>query len=93
MEDGESPIEALIREVFEETGLKIREEDCKKLAILDETTRERNVFVVKGDWKDEDITRGEGQDMRFISEKELVDLPVAPHVFEIIDLIRSREDA
>ena len=88
IEDGESPIEALVREVFEETGLKIREDDCEKIAILDEPTRERNIFVVKGDWNDEDITRGEGQDMRFVSQKELVDLPVAPHVFKIVDLIR-----
>lgn len=90
-ERGEKPIATLIREVKEETGLKIDKKICGKSIITHELDPrgkiERSIFVIRGNWMNSDIIKGEGQEIKFISRDDLFNLEVSPHVFTIFKAI------
>lgn len=66
IEYGETPADAAAREIHEETSISIAVKDLKTLTVLREKNRQKYVFYVTGQWKDSDIIRGEGQEMRFV---------------------------
>ena len=90
-EKGEDPIDTLIREVREETGLEIDKNICSVPVIIRESgfrdEIERSGFFIKGNWTDGDIVQGEGQAMRFIPYDKLFSLEIGPHVLTILDAI------
>lgn len=90
-EKRESSIKTLIREVKEETGLKIDKGLCGGPIIIHGSDKrgkiKRSVFVIKGNWTDGDIIKGEGQEIKFISRHDFPFLEVSPHVFTIFDAV------
>lgn len=81
--------EAIVREVYEELGLRIRKEKFEKLAVYDNPGRIaayrdgsiwRMVIVVYGiDFEEEPVMRisSESKDLRFFTKEEIKDIEIA----------------
>lgn len=90
-EKNESAIDTLVREVKEETGLNIGKHICNGPFFMHESNArgdiERSVFVVKGNWTDKDIIKGEGQEIKFIPFEKLSFMKVSSHIFMVLNAV------
>jgi 8-oxo-dGTP diphosphatase len=86
IEDGETPVEAAVRELWEETGLRpggglrlfARQE-------LPEHNRIKSYFYGSTTARQEDVVLGEGAAMLFIPPAEVLDRPFTPGSAEMIE--------
>lgn len=93
----ENEIAAIVREVYEETGLKIKKEDFKKLGVYGEPGRIaayqdgsiwRMVIVVFGltlENESEMRISGESKELRFFSKEELKDIEIVVTHSDIVE--------
>ena len=93
----ETELQAIIREIYEELGLRIPKEQFKKLAVYGEPGRIaayqdgsiwRMVIVVFGielDKKPELRISGESKELRFFSQEELKDIEIVVTHSDIVD--------
>ena len=77
VEDGEIVEEALFREVKEELNLKA--ESCSLIRIYDWEEKQEYIYRVKLELEPGKVTLGEGQKIRFFSEKEILNMELAFH--------------
>lgn len=86
VEDGETPEQALLREVSEETGLVIRDPVFLTDAVDHEGDgRLVSLFYVIGDFRPGDIDLQEGAGVGIQRIEDLGDLKVTPFVRRVID--------
>lgn len=72
IEKGESPKEALIRELHEELGLIIKKSEIKNPLTINLIAKRNYIFRVKFNEGKEKISLQEGQKFEFLSVKELL---------------------
>src|SRR3989338_1769615 len=73
-EKGERLKTTAVREIKEETGLIVDERNIKPFAMIQTREKKWNVFVTQGSWQDSDLSRGEGQQIKFIALNRAFDL-------------------
>ena len=93
----ESPEKALVREVYEELGLRIREQDLKKLGVYGEPGRIAAyqdgsiwrmvvvVFALDLPEEPEIVLSRESKDMRFFTPEEVRKLPIVITHSDIVE--------
>ena len=69
---GESPEQAIIRELFEELNLKLREKDLTKILTLGKGDAKKHLFLVKLNSNKPVLKLREGASMRFFSIREFL---------------------
>lgn len=87
---GEDPIATAVREICEETGIRVIRSDLSLFIVMKTPDRIRHVFLLRGSWTDKDIVRGEGQDMKFQSIEKTSSLPMAKDHEFILNKLRNR---
>jgi 8-oxo-dGTP diphosphatase len=86
IEDGETPMEAAVRELWEET--RLRPDDELRLFVqqeLPDQNRIKNYFYGSTTARQEDVVLGEGAAMVFIPPAEVLDRPFTPGSAEMIE--------
>jgi len=86
---GEKPLDTATREVKEETGLKITKSRFRELVSIKTQTKIREIFLVRGGWKNSDVIRGEGQKISFISLSKIDLLPMSSYHRFVLTLLRE----
>lgn len=84
-EDEEIPQTTAVREISEETGICITEQNLQLFTVIETEKMIRHVFILNGQWTDLDIVRGEGQDMKFQPVKNIPSLPMSDEHRSIIN--------
>ena len=99
----ETPLQAIVREIWEELGLRIKPQQLRKLSVYGEPGRIaafrdgsiwRMVIVVYGyDFPEEPTLRisSESKDLRFFSKEEIADLEIAVTHRDIVEELFVRK--
>ena len=62
----ERPKTTAVREIKEETGLIVNEAFIQPFVMIQTREKKWRVFVTYGNWSAKDLSRGEGQKLRFV---------------------------
>jgi len=89
VEKGETPLMAAIREIKEETGLRIHQKRLKSFMMIQTPVKKYNVFLVSGDWRKNDLVRGEGRELRFVGIGETRKLSMSPYHRHVISILQD----
>jgi len=97
IERGEDPIEAAIREVYEETGLKIKNLKLKFISLIEEGINTGVcLFIFKGYSKNNKISKSEEGEIRWFSYNQLQNnvnsVKLMDDLPQIIDLVNNSAD-
>jgi 8-oxo-dGTP diphosphatase len=85
-EDGEDPVQAVIRELFEEAELTVETaEPLCRLIDLEGSQGLATVFRVVTEVRLTDMRLHEGQEIRFFSQEQIRELPLDPLIREILN--------
>jgi len=88
--EGENPLEAIIREIKEELGLKLKKELIKRVAEFINEEREIYVFRSLLEKDLSEMKLNEGQDMRLFSYEEISNLDAtAPGLKRLMENFRN----
>lgn len=95
VETGESPEEALVRELREELGITVKIEDLIAFRFVSHAYEDFHlvmvVFTVRS-WEGE-ITPMEGQNSKWVKPQELLKVPTLPADHSLFELLSMRSDA
>ena len=85
-EEGETPVDTFIREIQEELGVRLRNEEVKPLYdyFNPEFATHRNIFYVLRQTKKEEMTLGEGADFDWIPLNMVVTYDLTPSTLKDI---------
>lgn len=75
VEPGETPFECIVREMMEEIETDVQH--CTLLKVYDFPDRYEHIFFMQMDADAGSITLHEGQCLRWFSEQDLLELPIA----------------
>ena len=89
VEKVETPRMAAVREILEETGLRIRPKRLGLLMSIQTPFKKSNIFLVFGEWKEKDCVKGEGQKLRFIHTKKTSRLPMSPYHRYVLSVLNE----
>jgi 8-oxo-dGTP diphosphatase len=85
IEEGETPIGAMIRELHEELNIVVAEDELTFFKMYEnkDNEKERHIFLLK-DLGAFAYNLQEGDDLRFFSQNEIADLNIVPMVGKIL---------
>jgi len=94
IERGEDPIEAAIREVYEETGLKIKNLKLKFISLIEEDVNTGVcLFIFKGYSKNNKVSESEEGEIRWFFPHQLNNnVKLMDDLPQIIDLVNKSDD-
>lgn len=88
-EKGERPRATAVREIKEETGLTINETLIQQFVMIQTREKKWHVFISYGKWGDMDLTRGEGQRLRFVPLQKAFRLRLGNNQRYVLGLLRE----
>jgi 8-oxo-dGTP diphosphatase len=88
IEKNENPIQAVIREMYEEFELTIRESECAHLITYTHDYQTDHVYVCRTNPNTKPIQR-EGADMKWMTFSEIKKMPLAWHQNKILYLVKN----
>jgi 8-oxo-dGTP diphosphatase len=91
VEDGESPIDALVRELHEELGIVAEVTHPITFGWHRDAGREVVIFFYGARIVSGEPHGREGQDVRWVTARELGELEVPPADADLVDLLRRKE--
>lgn len=96
IEEGETPIEAVVRETFEELSVKIKEDQLEYLGEFRFVSKESgtiylsHVYLWRTEHQIKDFTLMEGSDLKYVSIKKARELLSFEGDHEILESIESK---